>query len=77
MEKSVFAPFDYDAMALESEKRLELLKDGLEKAKGLPSWTKQEQHTRYAKIKLLEEQIYEESLDLNLFREKAAERRKS
>ncbi len=73
----IFEPFDYDAMALESEKRLELLRAGLEKAKGLPSLTKQEQHTRYAKVKLLKEQIYEESLDLNLFREKAAERRRS
>lgn len=73
----IFESFDYNRMARESENRLKILRVGLEKAKGYPEWTTQEKYAKYAKVKLLEEQIYEENLDLNLFRERAAKRRKS
>lgn len=74
---SIFAPFDYDKMAAESEQRIALLKAGLERARDLPEWSGTEKLKKLAKIKLLEEQIYEEKLDLNAFLERAKERSQS
>lgn len=74
---SVFTHFDYEQMAAESEQRIALLKAGLEKARDLPEWPGTEKLKKLAKIKLLEEQIYEEKLDLNVFLERAKERSQS
>lgn len=73
----IFEPFDYDAMASESEKRLELLKAGLEKARASPARGMQELQAKNARIMLLEEEIHEEHINLKFFRHRAAERRKS
>lgn len=74
---SVFEHFDYEKMAAESEQRITLLKAGLEKARDLPERSWKERLKKLAKIKLLEEQIYEEKLDLNVFLERAKERSQS
>lgn len=73
----VFEPFDYDAMASESEKRLKILKEGLEKARASPVRGMQELQAKNARIMLLEEEIHEEHINLKFFRYRAAERRKS
>ncbi len=70
----VFEPFDYDAMAEESERRLKALKAGLEKARASPVRGMQELQARNARIMLLEEEIHEESIDLKFFRQRAKER---
>lgn len=54
-----------------------MLEAGLEKARDLPEWPGTEKLKKLAKIKLLEEQIYEESLDLNVFQERSKERSQS
>lgn len=74
---SVFEHFDYEKMAAESEQRLAMLEAGLEKVRDLPAQPWKARMERIAKIKLLEEQIYEEKLDLNVFLERAKERSQS
>lgn len=70
----IFEPFDYSRMALESEKRLKLLKAGLEKARASPVRGMAELQARNARVMLLEEEIHEESINLKFFRQRAKER---
>lgn len=70
----VFAAFDYLKMAEESEKRIEVLKAGLEKVKAIPVQGMTELQARKARILLLEEEIMEERCLLRALREKSKER---
>ncbi len=70
----IFEPFDYNRMAEESERRLAILKAGLEKARASPVRGMAELMARNARCMLLEEEIHEESINLKFFRQRAKER---
>lgn len=70
----IFEPFDYEKMAEESERRLKVLKEGLERARASPVRGMAELQARNARVMLLEEEIHEERINLKFFRQRAEER---
>lgn len=70
----IFESFDYRKMAEESERRPNLLKEALEKVKNIHAKDANEELKKRSRIYLLEEEIMEEKVNLNFFRQRAKER---